>query len=504
MSRPYEHDVDCAVVIIGAGFGGIAAAVALRQAGIEDFVIFEKSPHPGGTWWENRYPGAEVDTPSFIYSYSFMKHVWSRTHARQSEIFEYLQGVISEFDLAPHFRFNTAVVSATWSDDSQRYQVRLDDESDLACESVISCVGFLNTPNLPAWVDDSEFMGRIFHTSRWPEALDLAGKRVAIVGTGSTAVQIVGEIASEVDHLFVFQRQPNWIVPKRDRDLTAMERKRLEARPRYKWARLTHYIESERGRFGGKEARIGTRANSRRHRLAIEHLQTTMASRPDLRAVLTPDYPFYGKRPIVNNTFYPALLRDNVTLIPRSTAGLTMDSIVDENGDHHQVDVVIVSTGFQATNYLSNLRVHGRSGVELHDAWADDPEGFLGIMVPEFPNFYMLYGPNTNAGPVVFFLEVQAAFAAASIRRMRTHCAATIEVRRSYSGAFNVWIQRRLAKTVWGSTDNYFKSSTGKVVTQWPSGATLYWAMAKLLRIPSTQLRGRSVPGHSRISEEPR
>lgn len=470
------------VAIIGGGFGGIAAAVMLKRENISEFTIFEKAAGFGGTWWENTYPGAEVDTPSLIYSYSFHRYPWSRTHANQAELLKYIEEAVDNQNLRHHFRLETPVREVRWIPDGNHYKVTIGDAEVEYFDAVISAVGFLNTPNIPELPGLQEYTGRVFHTTQWPATIALEDKDVAVIGTGSSSVQVVSAIADDVKSLTVFQRQPNWVLPKAVHDYTPQEVSRL-ARPwAYRIARIKAFIDSENGRIGGKEATAGTRANLKRQGIAARHLTTALASKPELISYLMPDYPFYGKRPVINDDFYPTLLKPNVALVPKPCVGFGADCLIDADGAEHKADIVVMATGFKAAEYLSNLKVYGNSAQELHEQWGDDPSAFLGITVPEFPNFFMLYGPNTNAGPVVFFLECQAQFAAKTIAGLRHRGSAAAMVRPAMFRGYDRWVQRRLKKTVWGKTDNYFKSKSGRVVTQWPTGASQYWLLTRLLR----------------------
>lgn len=491
------------VAVVGAGFGGIAAGVMLRRAGIEHFDIFERSAGIGGTWWDNRYPGAEVDTPSFIYSFSFDRYVWRRTHAKREEIQEYLERTVDEQGLRQHLQLGVTVDSAVWDDTRHEYDVSLADGRQLRYHALISAVGFLNKPRMPSWPGAGRFTGQIVHTAQWPEALELAGKRVAVVGTGSTSVQVVSELAPKVAGLTVFQRQPNWLLPKGARDYTEREKHRYRRPWRYWLAWAHQFVKSESGRFGGHEATVGKGANRRRHAAALAHVREQLKARPDLLELVTPDYPFFGKRPVINDTYYPALLRDNVTLVPHPVVAVDERGVTDSAGACHQVDVVVAATGFEAANYLPNLRVTGRDGLDLHEHWNGEPEAFLGVMVPRFPNFFMLYGPNTNAGPVVLFLECQARFAASCIRRTARIGGARVEVKAAWTSRYNRLLQRRISSTVWGSTDNYFKSPSGRVVTQWPSSASVYWLLARVLQKSATSYTRRPDARDRRIGSPP-
>lgn len=469
------------VAIIGAGFAGISAGYMLRRYGIDNFVILDRAPDIGGTWWYNRYPGAEVDTPSSIYSLSFSRWAWSRSHAQQAEILQYMNATVDRLGLRSRIRLGVEVRRAEWSESSASWNLTFQDGSSETFDAVISAVGFLDIPNMPEWSRNSSFVGEVYHAARWTD-IDLEGKTVAVVGTGSTAVQVVGELPKQCGSVIVFQRQPNWILPKNVEELNADERVRRSRGLPYLIRRVRGFIASERGRVGGKAATVGTRANTANREAALAHLHRSLRDRPDLISLLTPDYPFNGKRPVINDTFYPALTQANVRLVPHAVASLEADAIVDAAGEKHPVDVVFLATGFKASEYLHDLEVIGRDSRSLKDVWNGEPRALAGVTVPGFPNFFILYGPNTNAGPVPFFLEAQARFAALALRASRRRRAAIIETKPRVEAWYDRWVQRRLAKTVWGGTRSYFTSESGRVVTQWPTGATQYWFMTRLTR----------------------
>lgn len=481
MSKTGRQHRSPRVAIIGAGFAGISAGYMLRRYGITDFVILDRSPGIGGTWWHNRYPGAEVDTVSVIYSLSFSRWEWRRTHAQQAEILEYMNHTVDEFRLREQIRLNTEVRSVTWQDGQQQWLLEFDDGTAESFDAVISAVGFLDVPNIPDWAEGSEFSGEIFHASRW-ESPELERKRVAVIGTGSTAVQIVGELPEACDELLVFQRQPNWLLPKEVQELDPALSRRRARGIQYFRHRMRGFLDSERGRVGGKAATVGTKANSANQAAALAHLQRSLAGYPELIAALTPDYPFNGKRPVINDTFYPALTKDNVTLVPRAVQSLRAGGIVDSAGEVHPVDAIVLATGFKASEYLHDLQVTGAHGRTLRETWNGEPRALAGITVPDFPNFFIMYGPNTNAGPVPFFLEAQARFAALALRKAWRSGRHIVDTKPAVESSYDRWVQNRLAKTVWGGTRSYFTAETGRVVTQWPTGASQYWIAARLMR----------------------
>jgi cation diffusion facilitator CzcD-associated flavoprotein CzcO len=466
--------------VIGAGFGGIAAGVKLKRAGIDSFTIVEKSAGVGGTWWDNRYPGAEVDVASHLYCYSFRPHDWTRTHARQAELQAYLEAVVEEFDLRRHLRLETAVEELTWDAARATWSVRLSDGSRQEHRAVISAVGMLNVPQYPEWPGLEDFAGPKLHTARW-EPVDLMGRKVAVVGTGSSAVQIVPAIAEQADHVTLFQREPGWVIPKPDRDLTPDERAALGQRWARRRERLRLFWQLEKGQLLGAIHRPGTKVNALRQQQCEAYIAGVFKKRPDLAEAVRPSYPYPGKRPILSKDFYPALLRDNVELVPHAVRSVTAHGVVDARGVEHPADVLVLATGFRPADYLASYEITGRGGRTLREIWQGEPQAFLGITVPELPNFYILYGPNTNGGEIVNHLERQAEFAVRSIRRLLRRPGAAIEVRAGWYRAYNAWLQRAIAKTAWPAARNYYKAGSGRVVTQWPYGALVYGALTKLL-----------------------
>lgn len=482
---------DIRVGIVGGGFGGIAVAVRLKKAGFESFTIFEREAGPGGTWWINDYPGCEIDVTSDIYSYSYSGTRWSRTHVRQPELLAYIHHVVDEYDLQRHFRFNTPVAALQW-DDGQYWHLTTASGERHEFDVVVSAVGFLSNPRIPTWAGMDEFQGTAFHTAHWDHDYDFEGKTVAVVGVGSTAAQVVPTIAPRVKQMYVFQREPGWVLPKGDRDYTPDEEDRLAQPLRYRWRRYSTFVAFERSQLGGAIYRPGTRPHIEAERVARELIDSVFADRPDLRAAVTPDYVFSGKRRVVSDDFYPALLRDNVELVPRAVESLTATGIVDSDGVERQVDAVIMATGFTASQYLSSIEVTGRDAHDLHEVWRDGAFAFLGMTVPGFPNFYMLYGPNTNGGaPVTYFHERQAKYVVDDVKRLTRPGVASLEVKPLYCDLYNAWLQNKMRGTAWDDpgAKSYFRASSGKIVTQWPDGMVKYTSLLWALRRPSAVTR---------------
>ena len=472
------------VAVIGAGLAGVLMAVKLKQAGYE-FTVFEREAGPGGVWWRNTYPGCEVDVPSVAYSYSFAGHEWSRIYARQPELREYVWQVIDRYGVGHRFRFGVAVKSADWSSETATYAVEAEGGPMGDFDVVVSCLGMLSHPNLPRWPGLESFGGPVFHTSDWQHEHDLTGKRVAVIGTGSTACQVVPALAPVAGHVDLYQREPGYILPKHDREHTSAERTALAAPSlRHRLRRRIRRLRVLRDAQRLSVALDVKRERNAKVRALCERTIAKTVRDPDTRAAVTPGYAYGCKRPIVASTFYPALNEPNVSLIPRAVRDLTPGGVLDAAGVERPADVVVLATGFQATNYLATLDVHGPDGASLHEVWGAEPSAFLGITVPGFPNFFILYGPNTNGGwSVITQLEIQARLVVGALRKI-TPGRTMVDTRPAIAARYDRWVQRgitdKLSATAAGC-HNYYTAETGKNVTQWPHTHLTYLLTTRLL-----------------------
>lgn len=472
------------VAIIGSGFSGLAAAIALKRQGINNFTIFEKESGLGGTWWNNRYPGSEVDLESHIYSFSFERYDWTRVYAFQHEILEYLNHVARKWGIVDHIRFDAPVQTVTWSDEHHHYDlVTANGEKHGPFCAIISAVGFLNIPLLPAFARAKTlFKGEQCHTSAWPEGLTMAGKRVGILGTGSSAVQIVAAAAREAKSVKIFQLKPNWLLPKNSREFTPLERRLNRLAPAYWWKRFRIYANYDRQRYFSSHARKGHHAHRQRAAEALAYLETSLSDRPDLLKIATPVFPYEARRTVISDTYYSDIKSPNVELIPHGVTALTEKGAIDATGKEHGLDLIVYATGFDAANYLGGYKVKGEGGKEIHEIWAGEPQALLGLMVPGFPNFFIMYGPNTNSVPLVSFYEAQAKFAAGAIAKLKRTGKTMVSVDPKIFRRYNDWLQDRLGRTVWGATPNYFQSKSGRIVSQWPFSGSAYIIATKLAR----------------------
>ena len=466
------------VAIIGAGLGGIAAAVNLKRIGVTSFTIFEQSSGPGGTWWDNTYPGAECDVEIVLYSYSFMRHDWPRSHAAQPEILAYMKAVIDRFELHPHLRFNTAITSAVWDDHSHRYTLTTGDGTTMQFDIVVAALGLLNVPRYPDWPGLDRFRGPKFHTARWEHDHDLRDKHVAVVGNGSSAAQVVPALAPAVKHVTMFAREAAYVMPKDNRALLPAERRRRATA----WGR---YLARVRILWRIESGLSVRNPRSRRQRRTREeyfrYRESVFGGRPDLSTTMVPDYPFGCKRPIRSSDLLPALTRDNVTLVPRSVVAVSERGLIDAQGEEHAVDAIVMATGFQPWNFLATVDVVGRGGRSIHGAWGDQPEAFLGLQVAGFPNFFMMFGPNTNYGCVTFMLERQAEYIARAVRRLMRERATAIDVRRGIMDWYNRLVDRSLAKSTQAANcHNYYYSASGRNVVWWPWRGSFYALATRL------------------------
>jgi len=464
------------IAILGAGIGGLCMGIELSRAGIGSFTIFEKSNGVGGTWRDNTYPGATCDVPSHFYSFSFATSPeWSRIFPEQPEILRYLEDCADRFDLRPHLRLSTAIVDATFDDATLTWTLHTDSGEPIVADIVVSGLGQLNVPAYPDVPGRDDFTGTAFHSARWDHDHSLLGERVAVIGNAASAVQFVPRIAEGVAQLSVFQRSPNWIMEKPD---VAYPEKAKRLFRRLPFLRRLHraqiYLSFEAKWF---VLRDGSRTARRLERKARAHLERQV---PDvsLRAELTPDYPIGCKRMLMSNDYYPALLRDNVELVTAPIERITHDGITTADGTHRVFDTIIYATGFRTTEFLAPIEVTGHDGARLHETWRDGAEAYLGMTVTGFPNFFMLYGPNTNLGTnsIEFMIECQVGYILRCIEEMRARGVAAVDVRPDAMATYNREIQRRLAKTVWSAgCSNWYKTESGRITNNWPGPAAAYW-----------------------------
>ena len=470
--------MNLSVGIIGAGPGGLALGIFLRKAGFRDFTIFDREDGVGGTWRINTYPGLACDVKSHLYSYSFdLNANWSRLWSAQPEILEYFEQCAQRHELGPNLKLNTDITAADW--DGTAWQLTASSGEQFTFDVVVSAIGLFTQPVLPDLVEQEPFTGTLMHTSRWDHSVDLRDARVAVLGTGSTAAQLVPEVAKVAKQLYSVQRSPTWILPKPDRPYTDRE----------KWI-FAHVP------FAKKVYRTRLWLRSESNIAVIEHgsdktqefkgiaLRTLEAAVPDdqLRRKLTPDHPFGCKRLVFATDYLQALTQSHVEVVSSPARALRARSLVTEDGTEIDVDVVLCATGYAAADYLGQIDVTGERGVALRETWSDGAYAYLGMAVPGFPNFFMLYGPNTNVGSnsVIFMLEAQARYIVRALKHMRRRRKRYIAVRPTTMAGFIEKIDGWMAGTVWLTRcSNYFRAANGRVVTQWPRSARAFWHMTR-------------------------
>ncbi|MEU8378051.1 NAD(P)/FAD-dependent oxidoreductase [Streptosporangium sp. NPDC048865] len=459
------------VAIIGAGFGGLCMAIQLEKAGIRSYTIFEKGAGVGGTWRDNTYPGAGCDIPSHLYSFSFERYTsWTRRYAAQPEILRYLEGCADKYGLRPRIRLNTAVTSAVFDESLGRWRVATAAGEELF-DVVVSAVGQLNRPQLPDIPGMSTFDGASFHSARWDHSVDLAGRRVAVIGNGSSAAQFIPEVAEAAGHLDVFQRTPNWVIPKPDavfgpRMRTALRRVPFLQRAYREWT----YRYAENTLY---PALSGGWTTDLLPKHALEHLRNQVPD-PVLRAKLTPDYPFGCKRVVVDSGFYPALTRPDVDVVTDRIVRI-LPGGVETSAGLHEADVIVYATGFETSGFLASIEVTGREGRHLAEEWKDGAEAYLGIAVPRFPNLFMLYGPNTNLGhnSIVFMLECQVRYIMGCLAHLASR--GPMEVRPEAMATWRQSVGRAMEGMVWqAGCTSWYKNEAGRVTGNWPGSASAY------------------------------
>ncbi len=452
---------------------GICMGAELRRAGIGSFTIVERSGGVGGTWWDNVYPGAQCDVRSHLYSFSFEpKADWSRVFAPSHEIQAYAEHCIDKYGLRPHLRLGTTVVSARFDAAAARWRLRTSDGALLEAQVLICSVGPLNRPRWPAGI--VAFGGERMHSSRWNRAYDFRGKRVALIGSAASAVQIAPSLAAAASHLTVFQRTPSWILPRPDRAYHPIEKALQRITPFARLNRWYHYWvhELRYGAFRGRGLlyRFMVALAERHRRLQVPD--------PDLRERLRPRYPMGCKRILITNDYYPAIGRPNVTLVDQEARTFESAAVVAADGSRHPVDAIVCATGFTATELLPDIEVTGLGGVRLAEATAGGPDAYRGIALPGFPNLFMLLGPNTGTGhtSVLIPIEAQARYARLCIEELARRDAAAMDVRQDVTCLHNAELQRRLARSVWASPacGSWYKTANGKIVALYPGPITRY------------------------------
>ncbi|MBW1598851.1 NAD(P)/FAD-dependent oxidoreductase [Streptomyces sp. JJ38] len=473
------------VVIVGTGFSGLGQAIQLLKAGIDDFVVLEKADDVGGTWRDNSYPGCACDIQSHMYSFSYEQHPgWTRSFSSQPEILAYLRRVADKYRLRDHIRFGQEMTGARWDEDARTWTVTTRAGDTFTARFLVSGVGALHLPSIPELPGIERFTGTTFHSATWNHDYDLRGKRVAVIGTGASAVQFVPRIAPEVRELHLFQRTPPWVMPKPDHAMPAWVRSTFRAVPaaqRAYRALLYGLLEVRAVGFNNH-----TRLMKAAELIARRHIRKQIRD-PELRRRVTPDYTMGCKRALISNDYYPALDRPDVHVVTDGVREVRENGIVDQAGVERPVDAIIYGTGFHVTDAFDHLDITGTGGHSLSKQWAEEGmRTHLGITVAGFPNLFFLLGPNTGLGhnSVVFMIEAQSRYVVQAIRAAEQRGAAAVEVRPEVQETFNRDIQRQLREGVWttGGCTSWYLDAQGVNRTIWPGFTWRYWLRTRRFR----------------------
>jgi cation diffusion facilitator CzcD-associated flavoprotein CzcO len=467
------------VVVVGSGFSGIGMAIRLLKDGERDFVLLERAGEVGGTWRDNTYPGCRCDVPSHLYSFSFAPNPnWSSTFSPQEEILDYLKDCAERYGVMPHIRFETELESASWDEDEQVWSIETS-SGPLTADFLVAAQGPLSEPSLPEVPGIDSFEGKAFHSAEWDHEHDLTGERVAVVGTGASAIQFVPEIQPQVAKLHVLQRTAPWVIPHRNRPLRSWERvlyrlfppAQLAMRAGIYWARELFVLQFRHRRIGRLLERI-----------PLRHLHDQIED-PELRRKLTPDYRMGCKRILPADDWYPALAQPNVEVITGGVTEIRPNSVVAEDGTEREVDTIIFGTGFHVTDVPIADRVVGRDGRTLAEVWQGSMQAYKGTTVAGYPNLFFLVGPNTGLGhtSIVFMIESQVEYVLDALRAMRRRGAHTLEVREDAQAAYNAELDRMTGDTVWvtGGCTSYYIDRNGHNSALWP---TYTWPFRRRLR----------------------
>lgn len=478
MNAPYHAaaKAELDVAVIGAGFSGLCMAIALKKAGYRSFRIFEKAGELGGTWRDNHYPGCACDVPSHLYSFSFAQNPsWSRSYSPQAEIWRYMKDCAAKFDILPHIRVNAPVAAAVFDEAAHLWRITLKSGETVTARALVSGVGALHLPAYPNIKGLEEFRGEAFHSSEWKDGLDLSGRKVGVIGTGASAIQIVPAIAPKVAQLTLFQRTPAWVLPRGDHDYSATSKALFRRVPGLqRMFRNALYWMMEMRVLGF----LGHRKLMRQaEKMARDYIEQSVAD-PMLRLALTPGYQIGCKRILISDDYYQAFNRDNVALVTSSIARATADGLVTADGRHHQLDTLIYATGFRANEPLAEIDIRGRGGHSLTHEWRYGAEAYFGIAVAGFPNFFMLLGPNTGLGhnSIIFMIEAQTRYIVHCLSWLLRQGADDVEVRRKVQREFNAKLKAQLARTVWQSgCRSWYLNENGTNSTIWPGFTFSYW-----------------------------
>jgi cation diffusion facilitator CzcD-associated flavoprotein CzcO/acetyl esterase/lipase len=477
------------IAIIGAGFGGVGLGMVLKRAGIDSFTLFEKADGIGGVWRDNTYPGAACDVPSHLYAFSFEPNPgWTRVYSPQPEILEYLERCVERYGIGANLRLGTEVTRADFDESSGRWRIETDDGEKVEADVLVSACGQLSRPALSRIEGADRFKGPIFHTARWDHDVQLEGKRVAVIGTGASTIQVVPAIADRVGHLDVYQRSAPYVIPKKDRPYMPWERRLSRVFPPFRLARrfrqwlVFEFFISAFNQFKAV-GRLGVRMSER-------NLEDQVTD-PELKRALTPDHVLGCKRVLISGDYYSTFVRPNVDLVTEGVRELTKSGVIAGDGTERPADVIVLSTGFESTRFLAPMEIRGRGGVELNEVWREGANAYLGMTVAGFPNLFIMYGPNTNlgSGSVIFQLESQMNYILDAVRKLQ-RCGGWLSVRPEVQRSFDREIQERLSTSVWMTgCNNWYVDEHGRNTNNWPGFTVEYRRRTRRLNLEDYELQ---------------
>ncbi len=457
-------------IIVGAGFSGLCMGIKLKEADMNNFVILERRDHIGGTWYDNAYPGAACDVESHLYSFSFEPNPdWSRQFGPQQEILNYMDHCADRYELRPHIRHNTTITGAVYDEKKGLWTVSTESGETYTSRVLVTCTGGLSEPAFPDIKGLNSFGGKVFHSAKWDKKYNLKGKSVAVIGTGASAIQIVPAIVSQVKHLDLYQRTAPWILPKKDKAISAFRR------TMYRYLPITRKLYRTRLYWRNELMAIGFIVNPAilrlGNQLGLMHLRRVVKDET-LREKLTPHYTMGCKRILLSNDYYPAMQQPNLELITEGIKEINAKGIVTQDGTQHNADTIILATGFQAAEGVLRFDVRGKGGLDLNDAWSDGAEAYLGTSISGFPNMFIVVGPNTGLGhsSMLLMIEAQVRYIMQCMEIMKEKKTKAVDVKKEVEKEYNEELQVELARSVWqsGGCTSWYQTKSGKNVTLWP------------------------------------
>ncbi|MFC4699443.1 flavin-containing monooxygenase [Glaciecola siphonariae] len=470
-------------IIIGTGFGGLSAAIKMKALGIDNFIMLERRSFYGGTWMQNRYPGAAVDVPSPLYSLENEPFAWSQLFAKRDQLEQYTRGLIQKHSLEERIKLNAQVVEARWKDG--HWQVSLTNGETLEASSIINATGPLSTPVIPNFKGKERFKGRSFHCNDWPADLDISNKRVAIIGSGASAVQIIPAIAKDVAKLHVFQRTPHWVLSRPDIVFPGWFKKCLPNKWLYGLIKWSIYVHHELRVLAFKYSKTLLKLVAQKP--AERHIAKQVKD-PEMRDRLTPDFLIGCKRILMSNTYYPALQSEAVVLHDKTQGidEINEDGIVTTQGEQIDLDVIVYATGYNAADSMISYLVIGRHNLPLNEQWKDYPRAYLGTTMPNFPNFFVVTGPNTGIGhtSAIFVIESQMRYIAQCMQLLHDHPTLSIEPTEYAENEYSNMVHSEMTKTVWyyGGCQSWYQNASGKVIAMFPGFSFTFRRLCKKFR----------------------